>query len=87
MDTANMIITIIQQLGFPITVSCLAFWYIKYREDRNDEKLSEMQSLYENEQKETRSIHREETRELTLAIQNNTAVIRELLIKLGDDGK
>lgn len=82
-----MIISIVQQLGFPIAVSCLAFWYIKYREDKNDERFRDLQTLYEEEQKETRISHKEETRELTTAIQNNTAVIRELLLRLGDDLK
>lgn len=87
MEQINMIVTIIQQLGFPIAVSCLAFWYIKYREDKNDQRLQDLQTLYEAEQKETRNTHRDETKELTVAIQNNTAVIRELLLRLGDDIK
>lgn len=85
MDIANTVISMVQQLGFPIAVSCLAFWYIKYREDKNDTKIAEMQALYEKEQSETRTLHREEIREITIAIQNNTTVIRELLIKLNED--
>ena len=87
METAQLIISGIQQLGFPVAVAILAFWYIKYREDKNDQRLFNLRESYENEQRETRSMHREETAKLTEAINNNTMVITKLYERLVDDGK
>ena len=87
METANLIISVIQQLGFPVAVAILAFWYIKYREDKNDEKMERLRESYEQEQRETRQIHKDETMKLTEAINNNTLIITKLYERLGDDGK
>lgn len=87
MDVINAIVSGIQTLGFPIAVACLSFWYIKYRDDKNDNKISDLLSSYEAERKETRDLHRQETKELTDAITNNTMVIQKLLDKLDDDVK
>ena len=87
METVNLIISLVQQLGFPVAVAILAFWYIKYREDKNDERLEKVRESYEVEQRETRQMHREETAKLTEAINNNTLIITKLYERLGDDGK
>ena len=47
MDTLQLVIQLIQQLGFPIAVAVLAFWYIKYREDRNDERMEKLRNRAE----------------------------------------
>lgn len=87
MDTLNLVISLVQQLGFPIAVAVLAFWYIKYREDRNDERMENLRASYEAEQKEARQMHRDETAKLTEAINNNTLIITKLYERIGDDGK
>lgn len=87
METAQLIIQGIQQLGFPIAVAILAFWYIKYREDKNDQRLYDLKNSYENEQRETRALHREETAKLTEAINNNSMIITKLYERLADDEK
>lgn len=87
MDTLNLVISLVQQLGFPIAVAVLAFWYIKYREDRNDERMENLRASYEAEQKETRQLHRDETAKLTEAINNNTLIITKLYERIADDGK
>lgn len=87
METLELVIQLVQQLGFPIAVAVLAFWYIKYREDRNDERLEKLRESYESEQRETRTLHREETEKLTEAINNNTLIITKLYERIADDGK
>ena len=87
MDTLNLVISLVQQLGFPVAVAVLAFWYIKYREDRNDERMEKLRNSYEEEQKETRQLHRDEMAKLTEAINNNTLIITKLYERIGDDGK
>ena len=87
METLNLIISLVQQLGFPVAVAILSFWYIKYREDKNDEKMEHLRESYETEQKETRQLYRDETTKLTEAINNNTLVITKLYERLNDDGK
>lgn len=84
METLQLILQLIQQLGFPVAVAILAFWYIKYREDKNDERMEKLRESYENEQRETRQMHREETAKLTEAINNNTLIITKLYERLGE---
>ena len=84
METLQLILQLIQQLGFPVAVAILAFWYIKYREDKNDERMEKLRQSYENEQRETRQMHREETAKLTEAINNNTLIITKLYERLGE---
>lgn len=70
MDT---ILQMIQTLGFPIVVAVAAGYYIKYQNDN-----------YQRDLKEERELHRQESRELSEAINNNTRVMQELLHKLED---
>lgn len=84
METLQLILQLIQQLGFPVAVAILAFWYIKYREDKNDERMEKLRESYENEQRETRQVHSNETAKLTEAINNNTLVITKLYERLAE---
>lgn len=85
METLQLILQLVQQLGFPVAVAILAFWYIKYREDKNDERMEKLRESYENEQRETRQMHRDETAKLTEAINNNTLIITKLYERLGQE--
>lgn len=53
----DAIVQLIQTVGFPIVCVLLCGWYIKYREDVNDQKLSTLNQA-----------HREETKALASAI-------------------
>lgn len=70
---ANAIITIIQTLGFPIAMCGLMAWYVKYTGDRNHDDMSKL-----NE------VHKEEIKNVTDALNNNTLAIQRLVDKLGD---
>lgn len=37
----------ISTVGFPIVCFCLCGWYVKYREDKNDEKLDKLNSMHD----------------------------------------
>lgn len=57
----------ITTVGFPI-VCCIAMaWYVKYSTDQNKEEIGKL-----NEQ------HREEMKEVTTAINNNTLALQKL---------
>ena len=88
-EVITAIVQIVQQLGFPIAVAILAFWYIKYREDKNDSRMETLRASYEAEIKESREMHRDETAKLTEAINNNTLIITQLYERMAaaDDGK
>ena len=87
-EVITAIVQIVQQLGFPIAVAILAFWYIKYREDKNDNRMETLRASYEAEIKENREMHRDETAKLTEAINNNTLIITQLYERMAaDDGK
>ena len=37
----------ISTVGFPIVCFCLCGWYVKYREDKNDEKLDKLNNMHD----------------------------------------
>lgn len=68
----NAISEIISTVGFPIVCFIMCGFYVKYREDKNDDKFDKLNSL-----------HDEETRRLVDAVNNNTLAIQKLTDKLG----
>ena len=70
----KVLLDAVSVVGFPI-VMCLVFmYYVKYLTDKNSEQIDRI-----TEQ------HREETKELTKAVENNTLVITQLLDRMGKD--
>ncbi len=63
----EVVLTIIQTVGFPAMVAIMCGWYIKYREDKNDQKLEKLNSE-----------HHEEVRALTdVMTEQKTAYIEQ----------
>ena len=69
----TIIADIISNIGFPIACVLLCGWYVKYREDRNDEKYDKLLRQ-----------HEEETKSMTQALNNNTMALQRLADKLGE---
>ena len=63
---------LISTVGFPIVCFLMCGWYVKYREDKNDEKFVNL-----NKQ------HDEESKRMTEAVNNNTIALQKLTDKLG----
>ena len=72
MDLLNVVTTAISTVGFPIVCFLMSGFYVKYREDKNDEKISSIMT-----------IHDEESRRMTDALNNNTIALTKLTDKLG----
>ena len=68
----NAISEIISTVGFPIVCFLMCGWYVKYREDRNDEKFDKLNAQ-----------HDEEAKRMTEALNNNTLALQKLADKLG----
>ena len=71
MEMLNTISELITTVGFPIVCFLMCGWYVKYREDKNDEKLDKINSL-----------HDEESKRMIDALNNNTLAIQKLTDKL-----
>lgn len=67
----NDLVTIISSLGFPIVACVGCGYFIKYQ---MDVFLKQIQSIQEE--------HKNEVKEMTKAINNNTSVIQSLVEKL-----
>ena len=63
---------LITTVGFPIVCFLMSGWYVKYREDKNDEKFDKLNAQ-----------HDDESKRLTDAINNNTLALQKLTDKLG----
>lgn len=63
---------IISAVGFPIVCFLLCGYYVKYREDKNDEKFDKLNAQ-----------HDEENRRMIDAVNNNTLALQKLTDKLG----
>lgn len=72
MDTMNAITEMISTVGFPIVCFIMSGWYVKYREDKNDEKVSKIIDA-----------HADENKRITEAVNNNTLALQKLTDKLG----
>lgn len=64
---ANEFITLINSLGLPTVVACASMWYVKYREDKNDQKIERMTEE-----------HKEEMTDITNALNNNTLALQRI---------
>ena len=63
---------IISTVGFPIVCFIMCGWYVKYREDRNDEKIDKLNTM-----------HDDESKQMVSALNNNTLALQKLTDKLG----
>lgn len=64
---------LISTVGFPIVCFLMCGWYVKYREDKNDEKFDKLNSQ-----------HDDESKRMTEAVNNNTLALQKLTDKLGE---
>ena len=79
------IIQIVQQLGFPVAVAAACAFYVKYRDDKADQKLEKLQASYAEELKSERTEHKQEMSAITEAVNNNTLIMQKLLDKLNEE--
>lgn len=63
----NEVITLVNSLGLPTVVACASMWYVKYREDKNDQKIEKMAEE-----------HKEEMTDITNALNNNTLALQRI---------
>jgi hypothetical protein len=71
MDVSS-ISEVISTVGFPIVCFLLCGWYVKYREDKNDEKYDKLNNQHDDEMKQ-----------IVAALNNNTVALQKLADKLG----
>ena len=67
----NALSEIISTIGFPIVCFIMCGYYVKYREDKNDEKVEKL-----NQQ------HDDESKQMVSALNNNTLALQRLTDKL-----
>lgn len=72
MDYLSALSNLISTVGFPIVCFGASAWYVKYREDKNDEKLKNLTTL-----------HDEENKRMVEALNNNTLALQKLTDMLG----
>ena len=65
---ASTILQAITSVGFPIVCCLVMMYYVKYTDDRNRADTEKLNAM-----------HREEMKEITTAITNNTLVIQQLV--------
>lgn len=63
----NGIIQVVSSLGFPVACCGVVGWYVKYISDKNREQLDKIMDQ-----------HKEEMKEVTVALNNNTLAITRL---------
>lgn len=61
------IMTMINTLGVPTVVAIASMWYVKYREDKNDERLDKLNEA-----------HKQEMTDITEALNNNTLALQRI---------
>lgn len=66
-DIMQEIMTMINTLGVPTAVAIASMWYVKYREDKNDERLEKLNEA-----------HKQEMSDITEALNNNTLALQRI---------
>ena len=69
--SANEIVTLVMNLGFPIAAYIFLFIYVQKREEKHDA-----------ERTEERKDHKAETEKLAEAVNNNTLMVQKLIEKM-----
>lgn len=67
----KLLLDAISVVGFPIVMCLIFIYYVKYLNDTNRDQINQLQVQ-----------HRQETSELTKAVENNTLALTRLLDKL-----
>ena len=66
-DMMQEVMTMINTLGVPTAVAIASMWYVKYREDKNDERLEKLNEA-----------HKQEMSDITEALNNNTIALQRI---------
>ena len=61
------VITVINTLGLPTVVAVASMWYVKYREDKNDARIDNLNEA-----------HKKEMGDITEALNNNTLALQRI---------
>ena len=61
------VMTAINTVGLPTVVAIASMWYVKYREDKNDERLENLNEA-----------HKQEMSDITEALNNNTLALQRI---------
>ena len=61
------VMSAINTVGLPAVVAIASMWYVKYREDKNDERIDKL-----NEE------HKQEMSDITEALNNNTLALQRI---------
>lgn len=63
----NEIMAAINTLGVPTVVAIASMWYVKYREDKNDARIDNLNEA-----------HKQEMSDITEALNNNTLALQRI---------
>lgn len=79
----NEVVQVISTVGFPI-VACIAMaLFFKYMVDKSREERTEMNKMHKEEIDKLTQQHRDESKAITDALNNNTLALQKLCDKLG----
>jgi len=70
----KILLDAVSLVGFPIVMCLIFIYYVKYLNDTNRDQINQIQLQ-----------HRQETNEMTKAIENNTLALTKLIDKLGGE--
>lgn len=70
----KVLLDAVSVVGFPIVMCLIFIYYVKYLNDTNRDQINQLQAQ-----------HRQETSELTKAVENNTLALTKLIDKIGGD--
>jgi hypothetical protein len=70
----KVLLDAVSLVGFPIVMCLIFIYYVKYLNDTNRDQINQIQQQ-----------HRQETGEMTKAIENNTIALTKLIDKLGGE--
>lgn len=74
----NLLLNAVGLVGAPLVILGIVFWYVKYKEDKNEELLRYMMDKHESEMVQLRTEVQSYVEKVTTALDNNTLIINKL---------
>lgn len=71
-------VNVVANYGLPAIMCAVMMWYVKYREDKNDDRMNEQNIRHKEEIDKITETNRQSLSDITQALNNNTLALQKL---------
>ena len=71
-------VNVVANYGLPAIMCAVMMWYVKYREDKNDDRMDAQNARHKDEIDKITETNRQSLNDITQALNNNTLALQKL---------